>query len=211
VLLVIFAVYGGVFSSSNATDNPIDPALSSITIVLFALLLMLWRHLVKYKEVNMVDLFPGNTGFFIMSIGLLVIYTFGILFIDPDQIPPFLEGQINVLILYLIFIIVFLFSAVNCRIQEILKPLDENTVGNYSTFNKIDNRSISFSWWLYGVLSLIFVAVGVVSVYGVPYILYPIIVSLLIGLAFGLSLFLLALKQAYHGANLLWITKVYSQ
>jgi hypothetical protein len=42
--------------------------------VLIALLLAVYKRLIKYKEVNMVDVFPRTIGFSIMVVGLIIVY-----------------------------------------------------------------------------------------------------------------------------------------
>jgi len=207
VLLIIFAIYGGIYSSSDARHNPLV-ALSGLTIILLGLLIALWRRLIKYKEVTMLDLFPNNVGFVVCAGCLIVVYTFGTMMIRPNLLPRFFNGQFLVILLYLLFITVFIFCSVNCRFQEILRPLDENTCGNYSTFNKVESQSLKFSWGLFAFLSVLFVGLAIAASYAEPYIMIPIFVSLLIGTAFGLFLFGVAVTQAVAGAKIFWKTKL---
>jgi len=204
VLLVILAVWGGIYSSKGARFPKI--AFSGVIIAFLGISIAIWRHLLKKKEVTFKDMLPKDSGFILCASGVVICYLFGGFFIQKDYIPAWNHGQLFVWIIYILLIIVFTLDVLYARFRENHTNADESYALLASASDSLGEQGIEFSWPLVIILAAVFMGISMGFSF-VPDVQIVIIGTLCAGVVLGGFMFAVALKEAYLGVRIVWQEK----
>lgn len=177
-----------------------------VPILVIGLLVALWRRITINKEISMLDVMPHDllSFFLCLVVPLFFLYLFGTLYIRQNDIPWWPDGQFAVWILYFVFLIIFVLNIIHIRLSE-ANYSAENV--EYTSIVGGEDTSFKFAWWIFTLLSCLFFGFTVAFSYLQPRPQVAIIISLTVGVGFGLVIFLISLKQALSGVRLLWVEK----
>jgi len=159
-----------------------------------------WKFLVKDKEVSLRDMLPSGVGMYFCFLGLTVYYIFGALFIDRDGIPNWEHGQALVWVIYFLIFIIFAMNLLYARYRD---EKSDNDLPYSAIGEGQEAVKLEFSWPLFIALCLVFVGISMGFSFLQPWPQIFIFATLVAGLVLGSSIFLLSLKHAYQGAQLL--------